>query len=143
MNSTTTSLDTNLLVYLLNQDNALNQRALAAIEESRGRGPLIVSGAVYAELLGLPSGTQAVLDEFFTLGGIQTDWRFDETIWRAAGIAFQGYVERRLAGTALLPRRILTDFLIGAHALVRGHTLLTTDSRHYAAAFPTLQIIAA
>jgi hypothetical protein len=116
---------------------------LAAIEESRRSGPLIVSGAVYAELLGLPSRTQAILDEFFTIGGIQVDWRFDETVWRAAGTAFQGYVERRLAGTSVLPRRILTDFLIGAHALVRGYTLLTTDARHYAAAFPALPIVAA
>ncbi|MGO9337738.1 MAG: type II toxin-antitoxin system VapC family toxin [Terracidiphilus sp.] len=142
MSSTTTSLDSNVLVYLLNQDSLLNLRALAAIEQARKRGLLVVSGPVYAELLGLPSRTQAILDEFFTIGGIQVDWRFDESAWRAAGVAFQGYVERRLADTGLLPRRILTDFLIGAHALVCGYALLTTDSSHYAAAFPELQIIA-
>jgi predicted nucleic acid-binding protein len=41
-----------------------------------------------------------------------------------------------------VPRRILTDFLIGAHALVRGFTLLTFDQRLYAAAFPELNILA-
>jgi predicted nucleic acid-binding protein len=141
MSSTTTSIDTNVLVYLLNQDDTLNRRALAAIEKSRKRGTLVVSGPVYAELMGLPSRTQKILDEFFTIGGIEIDWRFDETVWRTAGLAFQGYVRRRLAGTGQLPRRILTDFLIGAHALVRGHTLLTTDSRQYGAAFPALKII--
>jgi predicted nucleic acid-binding protein len=141
MSLTTTSVDTNVIAYLLNQDDALNQRALAAIERSREAGRLVVSGPVYAELLGLPSRTQAILDEFFTIGGIEIDWRFDETIWRAAGVAFQGYVERRLAATGQLPRRILADFLIGAHGLVRGYTLLTTDSRHYAVAFPKLPIL--
>jgi predicted nucleic acid-binding protein len=141
MSSTTTSLDSNVLVYLLNQDNLLNRRALAAIEQARKRGVLVVSGPVYAELLGLPSRTLAILDELFTIGGIQVDWSFEESAWRAAGVAFQGYVGRRLADTGVLPRRILTDFLIGAHALVRGYALLTTDSRHYAAAFPELTIV--
>lgn len=140
MITTITSLDTNVLVYLLNEDSALNQRALAGINHSRKAGKLVVSGPVYAELLGLPSRTQSILDEFFTVGGIQVDWRFDEAIWRAAGIAYQGYVQRRFAHTGQLPRRILADFLIGAHALVCGFTLLTTDSKHYAAAFPRLSI---
>jgi hypothetical protein len=139
---TTTSIDTNVIAYLLNPDDALNRRALSAIESARKAGPIVVSGPVYSELLGLPSRTQAILDELFTVGGIEIDWRFDETIWRTAGIAFQGYVERRLADTGMLPRRILTDFLIGAHALIRGYNLLTTDSRHYRAAFPSLSIIA-
>jgi len=141
MTLTTTSVDSNVIVYLLNEDHALNQRALAAIENSRKTGPLVVSGPVYSELMGLPARTQAILDEFFTIGGIQVDWRFDETIWRAAGVGFQGYVERRLAATGQLPRRILADFLIGAHALVRGYTLLTTDARHYAIGFPKLPIV--
>jgi len=142
MSSTTTSLDTNVLVYLLNEDAALNRRALAAINNSRKAGRLVVSGPVYAELLGLPTRIQPILDEFFTVGGIEIDWRFDEAIWRAAGVAYQGYSERRVAHTGKLPRRILADFLIGAHSLVRGFTLLTTDSGHYAAAFPTLAIMA-
>jgi len=143
MSPMATSIDTNILVYLLNEDSALNTRALAAIEKSRRAGSLVVSGPVYAELMGLPKRTQAILDEFFTVGGIEIDWRFDESIWRLAGRGFQGYVRRRLESSGQLPRRILTDFLIGAHALVRGHTLLTTDSRHYVLAFPTLPVITA
>jgi predicted nucleic acid-binding protein len=37
-------------------------------------------------------------------------------------------------------RRILTDFLIGAHAFVNGYKLLTLDARVYEAAFPRLAI---
>jgi predicted nucleic acid-binding protein len=140
MSSTTTSLDTYVLVYLLNEDAALNTRALAAIERSRKAGRLVVSGPVYAELLGLPSRTQAILDQFFTDGGIEIDWRFDETTWRAAGVAYQGYVRRRLKNTGELPRRILADFLIGAHAVVRGYTLLTVDGSTYRVSFPGINI---
>jgi hypothetical protein len=136
----TTSIDTNVLVDLLNPDDALNRPALAAIEKAKSAGKLIVCGAVYAELLGLPSRTQAVLDEFFKYGGVSIDWRFDEAIWRAAGVAFQSYVKRRIANQEKFPRRILTDFLIGAHAVVRGCTLLTVDKRVYKASFPEIRI---
>jgi predicted nucleic acid-binding protein len=36
------------------------------------------------------------------------------------------------------PRRILADFLIGAHAQKRGYRLLTLDEGFYPTAFPRL-----
>lgn len=141
MSTTTVSLDTNVVIALFNQDQALNKMALAAIERSRKTGRLVVCGPVYSELFGLPARTQPFLDAFFSAGGIELDWGFDEEVWREAGDAFQGYVERRVASTGLAPRRILADFLIGAHALVRGYSLLTIDFRHFRAAFPSLPII--
>lgn len=41
------------------------------------------------------------------------------------------------------PRRILADFLIGAHALQRGAALLTLDDRVYRAAFPNVRLVKA
>jgi predicted nucleic acid-binding protein len=38
------------------------------------------------------------------------------------------------------PRRILADFLIGAHALLSARHLLTLGDRFYKAAFPGLTI---
>jgi predicted nucleic acid-binding protein len=38
-------------------------------------------------------------------------------------------------------RRILADFLIGAHALHHGYGLLTFDDRRYPAAFPRPRIM--
>jgi predicted nucleic acid-binding protein len=137
---TIVSLDTNVVIALLNQDNGINKKAQASIETARKSGGLVVAGPVYAELLGLPSRTQPMLDEFFTSGGIDIDWRFEEAVWRAAGAAFQGYVRRRISSTGLLPRRILTDFLIGAHTVVNGYTLLTLDRKHYEAAFPGIRL---
>ncbi|HWQ69804.1 MAG TPA: hypothetical protein VN494_07610 [Patescibacteria group bacterium] len=40
------------------------------------------------------------------------------------------------------PRRILADFIIGAHALHNGFRLLTLDDRLYRATFPRLTILA-
>jgi predicted nucleic acid-binding protein len=140
MNTTTVSLDTNVVIALLNQDQTLNESARAAIERCRKSGRLVVSGPVYSELLGLPARTQPALDAFFRTGGIEVEWGLDEAIWRAAGAAFQAYVQRRVASTGLLPRRILTDFLIGAHAIVSGYTLLTLDRRIFEASFPRISI---
>lgn len=140
MSSTTVSLDTNLIVSILNQELEFCDRAQSVINKFRKSGRVVVSGPVYAELLGLPSRTQEILDEFFSVGGMEVDWRFEETVWRAAGIGYQSYVQRRLDQTGKLPRRILTDFLIGAQAVVRGYTLLTMDGRLYRASFPAIRI---
>jgi hypothetical protein len=141
MSTTTVSLDTNVLVSLLNQEKGISDRALAAIDKCRKSSRLVVSGPVYAELMAGPFREESHLDMFFMDTGVGIDWIMGEDIWREAGRAYLGYVQRRKECGAEPPRRILADYLIGAHALVRGYCLLTTDGRHYKAAFPTLHII--
>jgi predicted nucleic acid-binding protein len=141
MNSTTVSLDTNLIVSVLNQEKGLCDLAIEAIEDSRKSGRLVVSGPVYAELMAGPFREESHLDMFLADTGIGIDWTMSEAIWREAGRAYFGYVQRRKASGAEAPRRILADFLIGAHAMVRGYRLLTTDGRHYKVAFPKLVTI--
>ena len=89
---------------------------------------------------GHPSRTAEQIDGVLAATGIFVDWNLDEAIWRTAGAAFQGYVRRRIASGGGFPRRILTDFLIGARAVVRGCTLLTLDGKHYEASFPGINI---
>jgi predicted nucleic acid-binding protein len=81
-----------------------------------------------------------MLDEFFSATGIRVEWKSSEQIWRTAGRTFQGYGVRRNAKKTELPRRILADFLIEAHATVHRYRLLTLDQRLYRAAFPKLEI---
>jgi predicted nucleic acid-binding protein len=137
----TTSIDSNIIVALWLQDDPLNGIAAKMLNQARKQGKLVISAPVYAELMGDPSRTETGLNEFFRDTGILVDWTLDEKAWREAGRAYQGYVQRRRSGNGALPRRILTDFLIGAHAMVRGYSLLTLDQRLYAAAFPALPII--
>ena len=137
----TTSIDSNIIVALWRQDDPLNDIAAKMLIRARKQGRLIVSAPVYAELMGDPRRTESELNEFFLDTGISVDWTLEEKVWREAGRANRGYIQRRRLSGGQIPRRILTDFLIGAHALVRGYSLLTFDQRLYAAAFPTLSII--
>ncbi|HZB89667.1 MAG TPA: type II toxin-antitoxin system VapC family toxin [Terracidiphilus sp.] len=137
----TTSIDTNIVVALWWTADPLNQAVAKMLHTARKRGPLVVSAPVYAELMGDPSRTEADLERFAQDAGITIEWNFEEELWRDAGRTYQSYIRRRRLAVESFPRRILTDFLIGAHALSRGYALLTLDKRLYAAAFPRLRII--
>ncbi|MEP6848974.1 MAG: PIN domain-containing protein [Acidobacteriota bacterium] len=137
-----TSVDTNVLVGLWDRDDSLNSAAQDALDNAVARGRLVICGAVHSELLAFPRRTEAFVDEFLDDTGIAVDWITNEAIWRSAGRALQAYAKRRRKQTSSgPPRRILADFLIGAHAFEKGHTLLTLDQGIYKAAFPLLKII--
>jgi predicted nucleic acid-binding protein len=143
MMNSITSIDTNVLILLWVQDPAWNERASLAVHAASMQGRLCICGAVFAELMGLPGRDATQLAQLLQASGIGIDWDLDEAIWRAAGLAHQGYVKRRKESGGGLPRRILTDLLIGAHATVRGYSLLTMDQDIYGRAFPGLRIVSA
>jgi predicted nucleic acid-binding protein len=81
------------------------------------------------------------MDSFLGKTGIAVDWRLEERIWREAAKASHEYGKRRRGGRhTKLPRRIAGDFAVGAHAMVRGHLLLTLDRRTFRIAFPALKL---
>lgn len=137
----TTSLDTNVIVALWDEDDSLNSVAHAALQAAIENGQIVMCGAVYAELLALPGRTEKFLDEFINDAAIRVDWILSKPVWRCAGRAFEAYANRRRRQKAGQPRRILTDFLIGAHALENGYSFLTLDRRTYRAAFTDLRIV--
>jgi predicted nucleic acid-binding protein len=140
----TTAVDTNIIVALWDTDPALSRAAESALERAFRRGNLLVATPVFAELLAAPGRTEAFVNRFLEETGIAVDWDLGEPVWRSAGRAFQSYAERRRKLRASErrpePRRILADFLIGAHADVHGYKLLTLDERLYRLAFPKLAI---
>jgi predicted nucleic acid-binding protein len=136
----TTAVDSNIFVAFWDQDNSLNALARSWLEAALA-SRAVVAAPVYAELLALRSRTEAFLDSFFDDVGIVVDWDIDEQIWRAAGRAFESYASRRRKHKPFGPRRILADFVIGAHAVRRGYRLLTLDDRLYRTAFPRLTVI--
>jgi predicted nucleic acid-binding protein len=129
----TTAVDTNILldVVLANSDDG--PESSESLRNALQRGPVLVCDIVYAELV--PAfGSRAALDAALrtvgaTVSPINTDIAF------AAGLRWGQY--RRAGG----PRtRILSDFLIGAHAVATAGTFLTRDRGFYATYFPKLKI---
>jgi predicted nucleic acid-binding protein len=136
----TTAVDTNVIVALWDRDPAPSTTARLALDAALARGSLVICAPVFAELMAAPGRTESFLDSFFGATGIHVDWALEEAVWRSAGRAFQAYAARRRKHGGG-PRRILADFLIGAHALQGGHHLLTLDDHLYRAAFPALTLV--
>ena len=136
----TVALDTNVIVALWDAAEGLHAVARKALEEAAGRETLAMCGVVYAELIGAPGRTEAFVDRFCEEAGILVEWELKEKIWRRAGGAFQECAKRRKKQSGAEPRRLLADFLIGAHALENGYKLLTLDGGMYKRAFPGLRL---
>lgn len=114
-------------------------RVLSKLAE---REPLLVCGTVYAELLAGPLRDESSLDSFFADTGIQIDWKFEEAAIRLAGRSYAIYADRRRKLGTEPPRRLLANFLIGAHAQICDYSLLTLDWKHFSSWFPDLDVIA-
>ena len=136
----TTSIDTNVIVALWLKSHSANFVAAQLLGQAQKRGKLIISAPVYAELMADPARSESQLDQFAADTGITVEWKIEEDAWREAGRAYCEYSRRRIRSGGGSPTRILADFIIGAHALVRGYTLLTLNRRDYAATFPKLTV---
>jgi predicted nucleic acid-binding protein len=137
----TTVVDSNVIVALWDSDDDLSAAAQSALDSTLDRGSLVVPAPVFAELMALPGQTETFLDKFFQETDVVVDWALDERVWRFAGRAFQSYAGRRRKQRGPGPRRILTDFVIGAYAASNGYPLLTLDEGLYQAGFPQLKIV--
>jgi predicted nucleic acid-binding protein len=136
------ALDTNIIVYSLVGAAQTAEAASRALEEAANRGGiLVISAPVYAELLAIPESTKGDLDGYIAETGIRVDWEISPSSWTVAGLAFAAYARRRKRSKIEAPRRILADFIIGAHSLVVGH-LLTADPSFYRTNFPELDVLA-
>ena len=135
-----TSLDTNIISALW-RGEASEDELIKLLTQSRREGGMVVCGAVYAELLAYPGSTRNDLDRFLRDGDIQTDFVLGQTIWLEAGRAYTEYAQRRRASGGGVAKRLLVDFVIGAHALHEADRLLTLDAERYRQAFPNLVLL--
>ena len=101
----------------------------------------MICAPVYAELLAHPKVTEPFVDEFLSTTNVAVDFVLEEAVWREAGRHFAGYAKRRRRSGGGHPKRLLVDFLIGAHASLRADRLLTLDRERYAQDFPKLRLI--
>ncbi len=135
-----TSIDTNVFISLWDKDDVFNLNAQKALDKALAAGSLVVTAPVYAELLAGPSRTERALDHFFRQAEIKVDWQIPERVWRVAAFAAQAHGIRRRASKGGGPRRIMADFVIGAHAFANGYSLLTLDGTFFERNFPGLTV---
>ena len=134
------AVDTNVLIDLLVGAGDAGRAARDTLETVRAREGLVIVPVVYAELLAFPSRREAEVDAFLSATRIVVTWDIPSTTWRQAGIAYREYAVRRARSRGGPPRRILADFLIGAHALTIG-SLVTRDPDFFLSNFPGLRVI--
>lgn len=138
----TYAVDTNVLVALLAGTESEAETVQNALSGAAQRGVLTVSPAVYAELMAMPGLEPEELDGFLAATDIATHWTLGEEVWRAAGRAYSSYARRRRRQRGDTgPRRILADFVIGAHARHTADALLTLDPKLYRSNFEGLELI--
>jgi len=133
-----TAIDTNVLLDVVDGRDDEAREALALL--ATATPPLVVSPAVYTELCAHRGWEPADVLAFLTQGGIIVNWEMPPSTWSAAGESFARHVERRRNHIEERPRRIATDFIIGAHAAALG-ILVTLDDRFYRRNFPSMRII--
>ena len=127
-----TAVDTNILLDVLLPDPAYVKNSTELLRSAYNEGALIISHMVYAELVPQFGSKQALLDVLSRLG-IEIS-PIDDEIAFVAGSKWKEY--REAGGSR---RRILTDFVIGAHGLLRADRFLTRDRGFYKTYFPELQ----
>ena len=132
-----TAVDTSVLVDLLVRDPAFWTRSEAALRTVSNEGALVICEVVYAELAGLFPSHEA-LDTFLRETGIQLKSSSQDTLWKAGELWRRFCVDR--PRQAAVARRIVADFLIGAHAMVHAERLLTRDTDFYHAVLAGLRL---
>ena len=135
-----TAIDTNAISALWSVE-PLVAEVSEKLADAHHAGGLTVAAPVYSELLAYQGMTADRLDEFLSTTSIFVDFRMEEDVWRLAGRRFARHAARRRAGRAGQPRRLVADFVIGAHALLHADQLLTLDVRLYKQDFPDLKLL--
>ena len=129
-----TAVDTNVLLDVFTADPRFGFPSRAALASCLQQGSLVVCEVVWAETAAAFPTRPA-----FERAMQKLDVGFDPLAPRTgqeAGAAWRRY--RQASGTR---RRILADFLIGAHAASQADRLLTRDRGYYGTYFPRLQVL--
>ncbi len=128
-----TALDSSVILDLLTADVRHGTASEAALRHAASNGQLIIGECVVAEIV------PAIGEEF--MGEFLEDWRIDfipssKDSSRCAGGMYAEYLKRRPS-----LRRVLPDFLIGAHALHHADRLLARDRGYYRDYFSSLVLV--
>jgi predicted nucleic acid-binding protein len=128
-------VDSNILLDILGEDGPWRDWSVQALAAAAENAVLVINAVVYGEVTVRYSSIEALEAALPPAAFLREPIPFAAGF--LAGKAFGAYKRRGGVKTAPLP-----DFLIGAHAAVMGHSLLTRDARRYRTYFPTLDLIA-
>lgn len=135
-----TAIDTNVISALWSNEPA-SANVANLLFEAKKIGGLVISAPVYVELLAYPNATKDFLDKFLQDSGIEVDFVLTEEVWQKAALSFANYANRRRNSKSSHPKRLLVDFIVGAHALLEANRLMTMDKNRYITAFADLEIV--
>ncbi len=135
-----TAIDFNVLsaVFCL---EPVSPALIALLGRLRLEGMLVVCGAVYAEVHAIPGITPKLLEEFLKDTGIAVEATHHLESWRVTGQAFAAYAVRRRKDGDGQGKRLLADFIVGAHAAGHCDQLLTLDPKRYSQSLPALTLL--
>lgn len=130
-------VDSNVIFSATEPRDSLHTQASAQLEAARQNEVLVIAPVVYAKLMAstVPAFMQAFLERVHT--GVL--WDMPPEVWKGAGFAFGAYARARRKGQ--LPRRLVADFLIGAHAEYYSLAVLAFDDTVFRAAFPKVRLV--
>jgi predicted nucleic acid-binding protein len=129
-------VDTNVLLDVVLDDPTWADWSQRQLERASLQGGLVINPVIYTEL----SMAFARIEE---LEAVLADGGFElhEDPREALFLAGKAFLEYRRRSRAEVKRSVLPDFLIGAHAAVRGMPILTRDVGRYATYFPTVTLL--
>ena len=126
-----TAVDTSVLLDVFLADGRYGEQSKGQLRAAYDSGAIIICDVVYAELV--PAfRDRSVLDRALHEINATTS-PVDTAIAYEAGVRWMRY--RQAGGPR---KRIITDFLIGAHAVAVAQTFLTRDRGFFSTYFPEL-----
>jgi predicted nucleic acid-binding protein len=117
-----TAIDTNVISALWSGE-ATAAVVKNLLDEAAERGGLVICPVAYVELRAFPRATASYVDSFLDETGIVADWTFDEAIWQLAAERYERCTVRKRKQKMGEPKRLIADFIVGAHALLRADEL--------------------
>lgn len=113
-------VDTNVILDVIGADEEFGLVSKSCLTRCARTGVLVINPVIYAEV-GAVIETIEELDELLP----KSLFRRDPLPWEAAYLAGRAFRQYRTRGGK--KSRVLADFLIGAHAVTEGMTLITRD----------------
>lgn len=129
-------VDTNIILDVAAEDQVFAETSQDLLIEASDSGSLAICEVAYAELVPQFESREALDSLLNTLGVRLVEGGAD-----VAYLAGRKWAAYRAAGGNR--ERLLPDFLIGAHALLRADCLLTRDRGFYKSYFPELKLMEA